>query len=118
MITRENAIDVINDLICADVLSDEKMDALSDIRLAIEEERLGRHVWGAPDEWISKLHVAVREDLITDELINEYEKIHKGLVFNPSTFETKEIRDNIREDMENSTDEEVTDADIEWFLTR
>lgn len=118
MITREEALNVINDLINSEILSEDLEYALSDIRMCIEEEMIGRHVWGIPDEWMAKLHTSVRADLVTDELIDEYDNIHKGIAFKPSTFETKEIRDNVRADIENASGEDATDEQIDWFLAK
>ena len=115
MITREQAILTIFELVNSEILKDEVVDALEDIRICIEEEEIGRHVWGVPDDWIAKLHTSVRTDLLTEDILDEYDNIHKGITFKPSTFETKEIRDNVRVEMEMSADE-VTEEDIDWFI--
>ena len=64
MITRENAIDVLYEIVNSGILSEELEDDIQDIICCIEDEKdLGIHAWGMPDDEYSTLHTALRTDL-------------------------------------------------------
>lgn len=116
MLTRYDAIEILTDLINSGIFSDEIEEGLEDIRSCIEAELLGRHEWGVDREKLAPMYVSVREDLITDEMIREYDRTHKSLTFIPSVDERIVIESAIVEEIENSTGEEATPEDVEkWF---
>lgn len=96
MITREEATDVLYKIQGSDILSEELEDQIGQIIECIEEEKIGRHIWGAEDDEFAKLHIAYREDLWTDELIKECKEIEKKITFEPAPYEKEEIARNIK----------------------
>lgn len=99
-ITREEAFNVLEDLIESDILSDEICDLLHSIAECIEEERYCRHIWGGDPEEICELYTAHREDLITPEIINRCAEIHQKYEFMPATFEADLYDDDDDDDDE------------------
>lgn len=116
MITRYDAIEVLTEVIDSGILNESIEGRLEDIRSCIEAELLGRHEWGVDRGKLASLYTAVRSDLITDEMINEVDRIHKKITFIPSTDERIVVESAIAEEIENSTGEEATADDInKWF---
>lgn len=88
MITRDDALDVLESLIIADILSPEVESKIEDIIKCIDEERDGRHIWGATDDdWI-ELHIAHREDQWDEALTKKMENIVQKYSFVPAPYET------------------------------
>jgi len=76
-ITREDAVHRIYDVINSGIISDELASDLGDIAKCIEaEETHNVMLWGA-DEDATKLFIAFREDLWTDELKKEINDIYE-----------------------------------------
>lgn len=116
MIMREEAVEVLYDLISSGILSEEIEEKLQDIASCIEAENIGRHEWGVPREELGKLYASVRVDLITEDSIEDYERIHRKLTFLPSVDERIVVESNIADRIENATGEEAKVEDIErWF---
>lgn len=112
MITREEAIDALMQLEGSDILSEELEDQIGEIICCIEEEMIGRHIWGAEGDEVAKLHIAHRKDLWTDELIKECEEIENKISFKPAPYEKEEIERNIKDEFNLWSDdkEEKEDA--------
>ena len=91
MIDRETAIYTLHELEDSDILNDELVQKLADIRTCIEAELDGWHFWGASDDDYMKLHIARRGDLWTDELRAECEEIDKAHTFVPAEYEAQEL---------------------------
>lgn len=89
MISRSEAVNVLEEIIDADILNDRLQLQLENIKNCINEERYCRHIWGANEDWI-KLHVAYRSDLITDELNAELNAIADKHTFSPAPYEKAE----------------------------
>lgn len=116
MITREDAVATLNEVIASGILAEDIEDCLQDIASCIEAERIGRHEWGVSRDKLGVLYSAVRQDLITEERMSEYDDIHKQLTFIPSIDERTLIETNIADRIENATGEEVDGKEIErWF---
>jgi len=116
MITREEAIEVIYDLIDSDILKTDVEERLQDIANCIEGELVGRHEWGVDRSKLAKLYGATRIDLVTDKDIEEYDRIHRKLTFVPSVDERIVIESHVRDEIENATGMEAEVEDInDWF---
>lgn len=116
MITRDDAIEVLSELISSGILAEDIEYKLQDIMSCIEAECIGRHEWGVPRDELAKLYTAIRSDLITDEDMKEYERIHRKVTFIPSVKERIIIETMVCERIEDSTGEEASGEDIErWF---
>lgn len=116
MITRLEAIETLYDLISSGILADDIEGRLQDIASCIEAELIGRHEWGVPREDLAKLYSAVRVDLVTDNDIDDYDRIHRKLTFVPSVDERIIIESNISDKIYESTGEEAEVEEInEWF---
>lgn len=96
-ITREKAVETLYGLISSGILSADVEDDLQEIANAISNERYGLHMWGADDKEYDFLATSVRADLVTDEYKAEGERIWNKYSFEPSSYEEKEISDNIKE---------------------
>ena len=112
MITREEAIDALMQLEGSDILSEELEDQIGEIICCIEEEMIGRHIWGAEGDEVAKLHIAYSKDLWTDELIKECKEINNKIRFIPAPYEKEEIERNIKDEFNLWSDdkEEKEDA--------
>lgn len=116
MITRQDAIDTLRMVADADILADDIRCDIEGIISCIEAELLGRHEWGVSSEDLTKLYGAVRSDLVTPDIVKEYDRVHRKLTFIPSIDERIVIESYITEEIENATGEEATGEDIrEWF---
>ena len=82
MLTRQEAVEVLYELINSGILASDLQDALEDIVICIRSEDrdkdLGIDIWGAKEEDWTDLYIAKRADLITPEwkqhCKNVYEK--------------------------------------------
>ncbi len=76
MITREEAVEILNRLLDSWIL-DERFDRwLADIVKCIEAEDEGLFLWGADYDYID-LYVTKREDLITDEWLKHLAEVRE-----------------------------------------
>ena len=89
MINRETAVAFLCGLSGSPLLSDDVCDSLNEIANCIDAEQHGLHIWNADDDH-GKLFVAYREDLLTDELKAELQKIADKYSFTPSPFEKEQ----------------------------
>lgn len=96
-ITRDEALETLYYLLNSGILSEEMEDKLQDIANNIENEKYGLHLWGADNEEYAVLVTAVREDLMTDEYIENGKRIWEKYSFTPSVFEEQEIIDSLAE---------------------
>ena len=69
MITREQAVDILEELVESEVLNENLRDALDEMAMVIHYEKIGLHLWGADER-----------DLQHDETLEKY-------VYIPSDFE-------------------------------
>ena len=69
MITREQAVDILEELVESEVLNENLRDALDEMAMVIHYEKIGLHLWGADER-----------DLQSDETLEKY-------VYIPSDFE-------------------------------
>lgn len=88
MITRDDAIEVLYDLINSNVLDDELCEDLQNVANCIEGERDAMHLWGADDHEVAELYTTVGGD---EPFIKEHEalcnKLYKKYCFGPSDYE-------------------------------
>lgn len=116
MISREEAIETLYEIIGSGIIAEEIEYRLQDIASCIEAELIGRHEWDADSHELSVLYTAKREDLVTDEDLAEYDRIHRKLTFVPSIDERIFIETNIREKIEDATGIEAEVENInDWF---
>lgn len=87
-ITRRKAVYILNTLACSEVLSEDVTTMLEDIALCIEEERFGRHIWGADVEDVSFIHSAWHEDKFSDDKLIKWNALNKKYVFEPALYES------------------------------
>ena len=92
MITRDEAIAVLTELIENGILDEGLRDILDEIRINIHYEKIGLHLWGACEK-----------DFETDESIEKY-------MFGPSEFEEVAIM-NERKKFEEETVSEPTEVE-------
>lgn len=97
VITREEAVEVLTQLINSGVLTYDIEEKLVDISNLIDLERVGYHFWGADEEEFAKLHIALNNEVIMPKLEEELERIDDKYSFIPSHFEHKEIEANIND---------------------
>ena len=69
MITREQAVDILEELVESEVLNENLRDALDEMAMVIHYEKIGLHLWGADNK-----------DFENDEALEKY-------VYIPSDFE-------------------------------
>ena len=86
-ISRIEALNVLYRLAGSSIINNDISDAIEEIALCIEEERYGRHIWGANPREIAELHTAWREDLLDDAKIKRWNEINDKLTFEPSKSE-------------------------------
>lgn len=91
MIDRQTAIYTLRELEDSDILNDELIQKLIDIRTCIEAELDGWHFWGASDDDYMELHIARRQDLWTDEVKAKCEAIDKRHTFVPAEYEQHDL---------------------------
>lgn len=93
MITREEAQETLFQLADSGVLNDDLENKLNEIANLIEREEHGFHFWGAPFEDYTKTVTAYRTDLVSDKMIEDFQRIEETYKFTPCEAE----RDNIDE---------------------
>ena len=81
MITRDEALEVLYDLINSGIIAEDLEEALEDIAKCIraedKERDLGIDIWGAEEnDWID-LYILKREDLITPEWTQHCEEVYE-----------------------------------------
>ncbi len=96
-ITRDEALEVLNALLDSGILAEDTEEKVQEIADAIENEKYGLHMWGADNEEYAVLYTAVREELQTEEYVENGRRIWKKYSFVPSPHETEEIEKNIDE---------------------
>lgn len=69
MITREQAVDILEELVESEVLNENLRDALDEMAMVIHYEKIGLHLWGADNK-----------DFEGDGTLEKYE-------YTPSDFE-------------------------------
>lgn len=69
MITREQAVDILEELVESELLNENLRDALDEMAMVIHYEKIGLHLWGADNK-----------DFEDDEALEKY-------VYIPSDFE-------------------------------
>ena len=92
-IQREEAVQVLYNLINSGILKREYEDALEEIATCIEKEGQGLHMWGAEDDAV-ELFVAYRKDLLTDEVKKKIKDTQEKYSFSPSPFEEDVFNEN------------------------
>lgn len=105
MLTREMACDLLMLLEESEILNEEITEQLSEVRLCIAAEMHGRHFWGADCDEYVKLHTAYRDELWTDELYEEVDRLDKKYTFEPAPYEDEEIK-SIYEPVDDPGEEE------------
>lgn len=85
MITRDEAIETLYELIDNPIISSDLSETLQDIAICIDDEKAGFHTWGIPDKDQTTLNTAYREDL--KEEIENAKKVAKKYAFGPSEWE-------------------------------
>lgn len=97
VITRDEAIQTLFELINSGILTYDLTEKLEEIANNIEMEKIGYHFWGADRDEKTKLSIAMEADSITPEYEAECERIDEKYSFVPSHFEQKEIEANIND---------------------
>ena len=69
MITREQSVDILEELVESELLNENLRDALDEMAMVIHYEKIGLHLWGADNK-----------DFEDDEALEKYE-------YTPSDFE-------------------------------
>lgn len=115
MISRELAIDTLQELVNTGIFDEDITSNLEDIISCLEAEMVGRHEWGVPNEKLCHLYGAVREDLVTDELIKETHEALELIRFIPSKYEYDEIKANLIDDYETWNGEIETEEDMDFI---
>lgn len=91
-LSREDAIELLRDIVESDILKEELSDGLEELIQLIRYELNGEHFWNQPYSAADKLGVAYREDLWTPELIAEVEKQHIDARFTPAPNEIEDLK--------------------------
>ena len=91
-LSREEAIEKIYELINAGFLNKEMEEDLQEIANLIQYELNGEHLWGQPTVNNDKLISAYREDLLTEELMEEMNTQHLNCRFVPCKNEIEMFR--------------------------
>ena len=76
LITRENAVDKLYDLINSGILDEKLCDDLEEIAYCINHENDNLFLWGAEQDCID-LFVSRREDLIDDEWLKHQKALYE-----------------------------------------
>lgn len=97
MITRDEAVETLIELAESGTLREDLADKLAEIASLIEHEREGMHYWGININDYYKMVTAYREDLITDKLMDDWERILEKYSFTPAPCEKQEIEEYIEE---------------------
>lgn len=100
MITREEAKELMYDLINSGILSDEIETKLQDVANAIEYEQYGLHMWGASDEDVYTLAVSMRTDIPEYlDFLKKQQVTEERHRFVPSEYEQREENDFKKEEL-------------------
>lgn len=95
MITREQAVDILDELVESDVLNENLRDALDEMSMVIHYERIGLHLWGADerdlqnDETLEK-YAYIPSDFEKVAVLTERQKLSEETVSEPSEAENTE----------------------------
>ena len=116
-LSRDEAIELLQDVVESDILKDEIVDGLEELIELIRYERDGEHFWNQPYEAASKLRIAYREDLLTPELVSEIEQQHVNARFTPAPNEVDDLKAyfmEIRECDEESDEEYQRQCELDF----
>lgn len=95
MITREQAVDILEELVESEVLNENLRDALDEMAMVIHYEKIGLHLWGADnkdfedDEALEK-YVYIPSDFEEVAVLNERKMLDEETVSEPSDAENTE----------------------------
>ena len=92
MITREQSVDILEELVESELLNENLRDALDEMAMVIHYEKIGLHLWGADER-----------DLQHDETLEKY-------VYIPSDFEEVAVLTE-RKRLDEETVSEPTEAE-------
>ena len=95
MITREQAVDILEELVESELLNENLRDALDEMAMVIHYEKIGLHLWGADnkdfedDEALEK-YVYIPSDFEEVAVLNERKRLDEETVSEPSEAENAE----------------------------
>ena len=95
MITREQAVDILEELVESEVLNENLRDALDEMAMVIHYEKIGLHLWGADnkdfedDEALEK-YVYIPSDFEEVAVLTERKRLDEETVSEPSEVENTE----------------------------
>lgn len=95
MITREQSVDILEELVESEVLNENLRDALDEMAMVIHYEKIGLHLWGADnkdfedDEALEK-YVYIPSDFEEVAVLNERKMLDEETVSEPSEAENTE----------------------------
>ena len=95
MITREQAVDILEELVESEVLNENLRDALDEMAMVIHYEKIGLHLWGADnkdfevDEALEK-YVYIPSDFEEVAVLTERKMLDEETVSEPSEDENTE----------------------------
>lgn len=95
MITREQAVDILEELVESEVLNENLRDALDEMAMVIHYEKIGLHLWGADnkdfedDEALEK-YVYIPSDFEEVAVLTERKMLDEETVSEPSEAENTE----------------------------
>lgn len=95
MITREQAVDILEELVESELLNENLRDALDEMAMVIHYEKIGLHLWGADnkdfedDEALEK-YVYIPSDFEEVAVLNERKMLDEETVSEPSEVENTE----------------------------
>lgn len=92
MITREQAVDILEELVESEVLNENLRDCLDEMATVIHYEKIGLHLWGADerdfedDEALEK-YVYIPSDFEEVAVLNERKMLDEETVSEPTEDE-------------------------------
>lgn len=95
MITREQAVDILEELVESEVLNENLRDALDEMAMVIHYEKIGLHLWGADnkdfedDEALEK-YVYIPSDFEEVAVLTERKRLDEETVSEPTEAENTE----------------------------
>ena len=95
MITREQAVDILEELVESEVLNENLRDALDEMAMVIHYEKIGLHLWGADnkdfedDEALEK-YVYIPSDFEEVAVLTERKRLDEETVSEPTEVENTE----------------------------
>ena len=95
MITREQAVDILEELVESEVLNENLRDALDEMAMVIHYEKIGLHLWGADnkdfedDEALEK-YVYIPSDFEEVAVLTERKMLDEETVSEPTEVENTE----------------------------